>query len=60
MFERYVQSVYIGYVDWFIAQQINCWMLMLYDDVCTADRKLDIGYIDVIAQQVLRWMLVHK
>ena len=26
----------------------------------TADRKLDIGYIDVIAQQVLRWMLAHK
>ena len=33
---------------------------MLYDDVCTADRKLDIGCIDIIAQQVLRWMLAHK
>ena len=26
----------------------------------TADRKLDIGCIDIIAQQVLRWMLAHK
>ena len=46
MFERYVQQNYIGYVDWLIARLVNCWMLMLYDDVCTADRKLDIGYID--------------
>ena len=54
MFERYVQCD-IGYVDWLIAQQVNCWMLMLYDDVaqqiaswiqdsyCTAGPEVDAG-----------------
>ena len=54
MFERYVQYSYIGYigyVDWLIARQVNCWMLMLYDDVCTADHKFDIGYIDIVIAQ---------
>ena len=60
MFERNVQYDYIGYVDQLIAQQVNCWMLMLYDDVCTADRKLDIGYVDSCRTAGPEVMLAHK